>query len=125
MRPEAACATLSEVKVTFIFGLAALLTGVAAVGCGGAPGTAATPATPVETTAAVSPPIAEVHRARCGACHVRVEPGTRTREQLETAFSRHKKRARLSDEQWAALVEYLAAPTPRSASVAEGPAAQN
>jgi hypothetical protein len=57
---------------------------------------------------APEPAIAAVHRARCGACHVRVEPGTRTRDALTVALGRHRTRVHLSDAQWAALIEYLA-----------------
>jgi hypothetical protein len=59
---------------------------------------------------AANAPIARVWRARCGACHVPVEPGTRTREHLEDALARHRGRARLSEQQWAELVSFLAAP---------------
>jgi hypothetical protein len=52
--------------------------------------------------------IARVHHARCGACHKRVEPGERTRDQLEAALSRHHQRVHLTDAQWAAMVDYLA-----------------
>jgi len=55
------------------------------------------------------PEIAVVHRARCGACHVRVEPGTRTRTVMTHALLRHRKRVHLTDSQWAALLDYLAA----------------
>ena len=50
--------------------------------------------------------IASLHRARCGACHVRVEPGTRTRD--AAALGRHRKRVHLTEAQWAALIDYLA-----------------
>jgi hypothetical protein len=76
------------------------------VACGGASsgdGNAATPAgdgAPSE--------IARIHKRRCGSCHVRVEPGERTREQLEAALSRHRKRVHLSEEQWGQMVDYLA-----------------
>jgi hypothetical protein len=52
--------------------------------------------------------VAEVHRAKCGNCHVRVEPGTHSHDQLETALGRHRKRVRLSEEEWSQLIEYLA-----------------
>jgi hypothetical protein len=71
---------------------------LAGVGCG--PGAAA----PGSQTA-----IANVHRAKCGACHTRVEPGTRTRAQLEAALSRHRKRVRLTEAEWAEMIDYLAA----------------
>jgi hypothetical protein len=53
--------------------------------------------------------IAEVHKARCGNCHVRVEPGTRTRAQLEAAFVRHRARVHLTEAEWAMMVDYLKA----------------
>lgn len=56
------------------------------------------------------PAIAKVWRSRCGACHVRVEPGTHAADSLEEALSRHKKRVRLRDEQWKAMIAFLASP---------------
>lgn len=57
------------------------------------------------------PPISEIWHARCGACHEYVHPGERTRDELVAAFSRHrKKRVHLSDEQWQAMVDFLAKP---------------
>jgi hypothetical protein len=53
--------------------------------------------------------IARIHRARCGSCHVRVEPGERTREQLEAALARHRSRVHISEERWSELIDYLAA----------------
>lgn len=55
-------------------------------------------------------PIAATHRHQCSRCHAPPEPGTHTRAQLEGAFSRHKTRVRLSTDEWAAMVDYLAAP---------------
>jgi hypothetical protein len=52
--------------------------------------------------------VAEVHRARCGNCHVRVEPGTRSHATLEAAFVRHRSRVHLTEDEWSQLVEYLA-----------------
>jgi hypothetical protein len=75
---------------------------IATVACGG-PSTG-TPASPA------APEIARIHRARCGACHTRVEPGQRTREALKTALSRHRVRVRLTEAQWAEMVDYLAQP---------------
>ena len=63
----------------------------------------------------VPPPyreVAEIHHAKCGACHKRVEPGTRTRQKLEKALVKHRSRVRMSEEQWRLLVDYLAAPSP-------------
>ncbi len=76
-----------------------------ALGCG----------SPSPPEANVPPPpqhVARVHRARCGGCHVRVEPGERTRPELEAALSRHHKRVRLSDEDWGKMIDYLARPVP-------------
>ena len=52
--------------------------------------------------------IARIHKSRCGACHVRVEPGERTRAELEAALSRHRKRVHLTDDQWSEMIAYLA-----------------
>ncbi len=53
--------------------------------------------------------VGHVHRRRCGSCHARVEPGTRTRAELEVAFTRHRARVHLTDEEWEQMIEYLAA----------------
>src|SRR5215472_5434090 len=90
--------TLASVLTAGIVGAAAL------AGCSTeSPGPAKTPTGSSE--------IARIHRARCGACHVRVEPGQRSRHVLDSALSRHHKRVHLSDEEWGALVNYLAADT--------------
>ena len=82
--------------------LASLVVMGAAIGCVTAP-------------PAVPPPrferVAEVHRAKCGNCHVRVEPQTRSRAMLEDALTRHRKRVHLSDDEWTELIEYLAPPS--------------
>ena len=57
------------------------------------------------------PPIAQVHVSKCGSCHARVLPGTRTRNQLDVALARHRKRVKLTPDQWKAMVDYLAADT--------------
>jgi hypothetical protein len=54
--------------------------------------------------------VAMIRTAKCGNCHEPPEPGSRTRAHLEDAFTRHKKRVHLSDDQWAAMVDYLARP---------------
>jgi hypothetical protein len=58
----------------------------------------------------VPPPyreVAEIHHAKCGACHKRVEPGDKTRQRLQKALVRHRKRVKMTEEQWGLLVEYL------------------
>ncbi len=62
-------------------------------------------------------PIATIHRHKCGACHVRPEPGTRTRQHIEEAFTRHKNRVHLTPDQWSAMVDYLAEPTTTEGAV--------
>lgn len=54
------------------------------------------------------PPIAAVHRHQCGKCHAPPPPGSHSREELESAFGRHHKRVRLTDEEWQAMIDYLA-----------------
>jgi hypothetical protein len=54
------------------------------------------------------PPIAAVHRHQCGKCHAPPPPGSHSREEFETAFGRHHKRVHLTDEEWQAMVDYLA-----------------
>jgi Skp family chaperone for outer membrane proteins len=63
-----------------------------------------------------APPIAAVETRRCGACHAPPEPRTRTRATLEDAFARHQHRVHLSQDEWQAMLEYLAAPTGSTAS---------
>ncbi len=57
-----------------------------------------------------APPIARVWASRCGACHTPVEPGTRTRAHIEEALARHHTRVALSDDEWAAMRDFLAKP---------------
>jgi hypothetical protein len=54
--------------------------------------------------------IAKIHATRCGGCHVPPEPGSHSRADLEKAFARHQKRARLTHEEWREMVEFLATP---------------
>jgi cytochrome c5 len=88
--------------------LGALSIGIACAACGAASATSTTSTN--AANAEPDRPIAHVHAARCGSCHVPVAPGTRSRDQIERAMVRHGKRLRLSDEQWRAMVEYLAPP---------------
>jgi hypothetical protein len=72
----------------------------------------ATACTPASETArapvADVDPVAAVHVRKCSACHTLPQPGTRTRAYLEQALARHRKRVRLADDQWHAMVDYLA-----------------
>ena len=60
--------------------------------------------------------VATIRTSKCGACHTPPQPGSRTRAHLEDAFTRHRKRVHLSNDQWAAMIDFLA--------VAEGATAQ-
>ena len=51
--------------------------------------------------------VAEIHHAHCGSCHTRVDPGQRTRAHLEKALVRHRSRVKMTEAQWALLVDYL------------------
>ncbi len=53
--------------------------------------------------------IAALHTAKCGACHLPVDPGTRSRPVIEAAMNRHHARAHLTERDWSAMVAYLAA----------------
>jgi hypothetical protein len=77
--------------------------------CGGTTGTAPSSVTPASAEAKEAQ-IASVWRSKCGACHVPVEPGSRKRDEIETALQRHRKRLRLTDDQWSQLVDFLAPP---------------
>lgn len=81
----------------------ALAASVVLAGCSGATSSPASSAGSPD-----APPIARVHRSKCGACHAPVEPGTRSRADIEAALRRHRNRVHLTERQWADLVEYLA-----------------
>jgi hypothetical protein len=54
--------------------------------------------------------VAQIHHAKCGRCHKRVEPGEKSRVRLETALKKHRKRVpALTEPQWGLLVDFLAA----------------
>jgi hypothetical protein len=59
-----------------------------------------------------------IHRSRCGSCHVPVEPGTHTRAELETAFTKHRTRVKMNDAEWSSMIDYLAS----DSANAKGPA---
>jgi hypothetical protein len=80
-----------------------VLVGASVTGCASAPAPSAD-ATPREAS------IAAIHVSKCGACHTRPDPRTRTREHLEEAFSRHRRRVRLTKDEWAEMLDYLAIP---------------
>ncbi len=51
-----------------------------------------------------------MNKAKCGGCHSPFDPGVHTKSELEGILKKHKdeKRAKLSDEDWTKLTEYLA-----------------
>lgn len=65
--------------------------------------------------------VAAIHKSKCGACHARVEPGTRSRAVLEAEMKRHRSRVKLSERDWTDMIDYLAggdagdAPSPTAA----------
>jgi hypothetical protein len=63
---------------------------------------------PAAESARDESPIASLHHRKCGSCHVPVEPGARTRAELEPALARHEKRVKLTRGEWDAMLEYLA-----------------
>jgi hypothetical protein len=70
---------------------------------------ASTPA-PDGSTFADRNAVATMHASKCSSCHTAPAPRTRTREHLEDALSRHRKRVHLTPEEWRAMVDYLAMP---------------
>ena len=87
-----------------VAGLCAAAVAACLVACGGSAGGGGA------VVAAADAPIATVHRKQCGRCHAPPEPRSHTREELQAAFGRHGKRVRLSQEEWQAMVDYLAPP---------------
>jgi hypothetical protein len=72
-------------------------------------GFAACAASPVAQLPIHEQHVASIHTSKCGGCHEAPPPGSHTRLELESAFSRHHKRVHLSSEEWQAMVDYLAA----------------
>jgi len=52
-----------------------------------------------------------VATSRCGSCHAPPQAGVRTRGALGPVLLRHRTRVRLTEDQWAALLDYLAEAT--------------
>jgi hypothetical protein len=72
-------------------------------------------APPAGSTAPAEQAIAAIHTSKCGACHTPPGPKTRTRDHLEEALSRHKKRVHLTSDEWEAMTDYLALPEGKTA----------
>jgi hypothetical protein len=90
-------------RFALLFAFVAVTAGCSSPASAPAPTTASN-----ETTAA----IVHVHSSRCGTCHTPVEPGERSRAVLEDALARHRRRVRLSEADWAKMVDYLASRGP-------------
>ena len=90
---------------------------VRAVGCLAVPCLVACAATPRSGSSSegAERDIAALHASKCGSCHSVPAPRTRTREHLEDAFARHKRRVHLTGEEWAELTDYLALPEGKTA----------
>lgn len=82
---------------------AALIVFIAA--CSPAVGDAGTSGGQVPTG---SPPIADAYVSKCGSCHERPQPKLRSRDYIESAMKRHKKRVSLDEDEWAAMVDFMA-----------------
>ncbi len=47
--------------------------------------------------------IVAVYQSHCGACHRPVPPGSEPHDRLQAELIRHRKRARLTEQEWAGL----------------------
>jgi len=53
--------------------------------------------------------IAGLYRSRCGTCHRPVAPGSEPADKLHTELLAHRKRTRLSEDDWRGLEAFLSA----------------
>ena len=99
---------LRHAPAKLVLGLTTAL--LAVVGCG-APGVVAgrpeqqswsAPASGVDRAHIVA-----VYQSRCGACHRPVPPGSEPHDRLQAELQRHRKRARLTEQEWAGLDAFL------------------
>jgi hypothetical protein len=51
--------------------------------------------------------IVAVYQSHCGACHRPVPPGSEPSDRLQAELIRHRKRARLTEQEWAGLNAFL------------------
>ena len=98
---------MSELLLLFVLGWAGCAGRAAPVDARGA-----TDANDATQAAMAMAPIASVHRRKCGNCHTRVEPGSLPRATIEAAMIRHRRRAKLTEGQWAELIEFLSHSAP-------------
>jgi hypothetical protein len=79
----------------------------AACGPGATSGSPA--ATPTgESSSPEARSIESIWKARCASCHLPVDPGTRSREALTAALQPHRKRVKLTEDQWGQMIDFLA-----------------
>jgi hypothetical protein len=91
-------------------GVLLVVLGAAALGCTSRTALPDPARSPMQVDGQEASPIASieaVHRRKCGNCHTRVEPGSLPRATIEAAMVRHRRRAKLTDGQWAELIEFL------------------
>jgi mono/diheme cytochrome c family protein len=95
----------------FRFWAGALALFAAVAGCGSTPATVHAPSTPASAawSGSGSPDhILAVYQSHCGSCHRPVPPGSEPSDRLDAELSRHRKRARLTEQEWAGLGALLA-----------------
>ncbi|MGH7437640.1 MAG: hypothetical protein ACRENE_18335 [Polyangiaceae bacterium] len=84
--------------------LPALVAAAIAIGAGCAPA----PANDALVTDSRTRHAEAVRAKKCARCHAPPEAMHHTRAELETIFGRHRARARLTPEEWDAMVDLLA-----------------
>ena len=68
----------------------------------------AAPVAPADLVAeAPNDAIVAIHKSKCGSCHTRVEPFSLARATAESAMQRHRRRTKLTEREWAGMVDYL------------------
>jgi hypothetical protein len=87
-----------------LYCLPAVLAAVTAIGAGCAPA----PAHDAGATDSRTRQAEAIRSQKCAKCHAPPEAMHHTRAELETIFGRHRVRARLTPEEWDAMVDLLA-----------------
>jgi cytochrome c5 len=89
-----------------------VLLAASAVGCGTPGAAASAPASSAAAQSSAAAPdrahIVAVYRSHCGACHRPVPPGSEPHDRLAAELTKHHKRTRLSEAEWAGLDAFLA-----------------
>lgn len=82
-----------------------------AIGCGTPSAATSSASGPPAQSWAASPDrahIVAVYQSHCGACHRPVAPGSEPNDRLAAELTKHHKRTRLSEAEWAGLDAFLA-----------------